>query len=190
MGPANGVRLSGGAGDLPVELRAVGQGGESASQTALGVAVEVSLAGESRPAGEDREGNDLALGKGGLGAGASLLGAVGLAKVIDDDVECGEEGVHVEHRSVPFPSGSGGKPTLRRGRLPLKSSPPNSHQAFKHATPCGLTQDSRIGPVLREKESARDLRARLGTFPGLRRGRRPPWWGLPLLWGMGRRPVR
>jgi hypothetical protein len=60
---------------------------------ALGVAVEVSLAGESRPAGEDREGDDLALRKGGLGAGASLLGTVGLAEVIDDDVECGEEGV-------------------------------------------------------------------------------------------------
>src|SRR5215218_2091891 len=101
-------------------------------QMALGVAVEVSLAGESRPSGEDGEGDDLACGKGGLGAGASLLlGAVGLAEVIDDNVECGEEGVHVEHEeSVPFPSGSGGKPTLERGHLPLKSSPPNSHQAF------------------------------------------------------------
>jgi len=116
----------------PVELRTVGQGGERASQMALGVAVEVSLAGESRPAGEDREGDDLACGKGGFGAGASLLGAVGLAEVIDDDVECGEEGVHVKHEeSVPFPTGSGGKLTLRRGHLPLKSSPPNSHQAFK-----------------------------------------------------------
>lgn len=55
----------------PVELRTLGQGGERASQMALGVAVEVSLAGESRPAGEDREGDDLACGKGGLGAGAS-----------------------------------------------------------------------------------------------------------------------
>src|SRR5215204_5729420 len=99
---------------------------------AVGVAVEVSLAGESRPAGEDREGDDLACGKGGLGTGAALLGTVGLAKVIDDDVECGEEGVHVEHESVPFPTaGLGGKLTLRRGHLPLKSSAPNSHQAFK-----------------------------------------------------------
>src|SRR5829696_2963695 len=115
----------------PVELRALGQGGKGSSQMALGVAVEVSLAGESRPAGEDGEGDDLACGKGGLGAGASLLGAVGLAEVIDDNVKCGEEGVHVEHEeSVPFPSGSGGKPTLERGHLPLKSSPPNSHQAF------------------------------------------------------------
>jgi hypothetical protein len=55
---------------------------------------------------------------------------VGLAEVIDDDLECGEEGVHIEHGSVPFPSGLGGKPTLVRGHLPLKSSPPNSHQAF------------------------------------------------------------
>jgi hypothetical protein len=77
----------------PVELRTVGQGGERASQMALGVAVEVSFAGESRPAGEDREGDDLACGKGGIWAGASLLGTVGLAEVIDDDVECGEEGV-------------------------------------------------------------------------------------------------
>src|SRR5215207_7824370 len=99
---------------------------------AVGVAVEVSLAGESRPAGEDREGDDLACGKGGLGTGAALLGTVGLAKVIDDDVECGEEGVHVEHESVPFPTaGLGGKLTLRRGHLPLKSSAPKSHQAFK-----------------------------------------------------------
>src|SRR5918997_6415490 len=116
----------------PVELRTVGQGGERASQMAFGVTVEVSLAGESRPAGEDREGDDLACGKGGLGARTSLLGPAGLAEVIDDDVECGEEGVHVKHESVPFPTGWGGKLTLRRGHLPLKSSPPNSHQAFKH----------------------------------------------------------
>jgi hypothetical protein len=54
----------------PVELRALGQGGECLSQMALGVAVEVSLAGESRPSGEDGEGDDLACGKGGIGAGA------------------------------------------------------------------------------------------------------------------------
>jgi hypothetical protein len=57
----------------PVELRALGQGGECLSQMALSVAVEVSLAGESRPSGEDGEGDDLACGKGGLGAGTSLL---------------------------------------------------------------------------------------------------------------------
>jgi hypothetical protein len=55
---------------------------------ALGVAVEVSLAGESRPSGEDGEGDDLACGKGGIGARAYLLlGTMGLAEVIDDDVE-------------------------------------------------------------------------------------------------------
>ena len=54
------------------------------------------------------------------------------AEVVNDDVKCGEEGVHVEHEeSVPFPVGSGGKPTLRRGHLPLKYPPYNSHQAFK-----------------------------------------------------------
>jgi hypothetical protein len=115
----------------PVELRAVGQGGEFASEMTFGVAVEVSLAGESRPAGEDSQGNDLAPAEGGLGAGASPLGPPRLAEVVDHNVECGEEGVHVEHEgSVPFPSGSGSKPTLSCGRLPLKSSPYNSHQAF------------------------------------------------------------
>lgn len=55
-----------------------------------------------------------------------------VAKIVDHDVKCGEEGVHVEHEeSVPFPSGSVSKPTLRCGHLPLKSSPCNSHQAFK-----------------------------------------------------------
>jgi hypothetical protein len=56
----------------------------------------------------------------------------GVAEVVHHDVECGEEGVHVEHEeSVPFLSGSGDKPTLKRGHLPLKSSTNNSHQAFK-----------------------------------------------------------
>src|SRR5215216_4861860 len=40
--------------------------------------------------------------------------------------------VHIEHvKSAPFPSGLVGKPTLMCGHLPLKSSPCNSHQAFK-----------------------------------------------------------
>ena len=76
-----------------VELGTVRKGRECPSQMGLGVAVEVPFAGESRPAGEDREGDDLACGKGGIWAGASLLGTVGPAEVIDDDVECGEEGV-------------------------------------------------------------------------------------------------
>jgi arylsulfatase A-like enzyme len=60
------------------------------------------------------------------------LGSVRLAEIIHDDVEYGEEGVHIEHKSsAPFPSGVVGKPTLTCGRLPLKSSPCNSHQAFK-----------------------------------------------------------
>jgi hypothetical protein len=57
---------------------------------------------------------------------------MGVAEVVDHNVKCGEEGVHVEHEgSVPFPSGSGSRPTLVRGHLPLKSSIDNSHQAFK-----------------------------------------------------------
>src|SRR5919112_5286085 len=130
----------------PVELRAVGQGGEGASEMSLGVAVEVSLAGESRPAGEDSQGNNLTRGEGGLGAGASLFGEVGLAEVVDHNVECGEEGVHVEHRSVPFPSGSGGKPTLERGRLPLKFRTDNSHQASLENTNHDENIPRRIGP--------------------------------------------
>src|SRR5215207_9209622 len=130
---------------------------------AVGVAVEVSLAGESRPAGEDREGDDLACGKGGLGTGAALLGTVGLAKVIDDDVECGEEGVHVEHESVPFPTaGLGGKLTLRRGHLPLKSSAPNSHQAFKCATHSG----SNVGGKIRGRVRLRPTPTVFHAFHG------------------------
>jgi hypothetical protein len=54
-----------------------------------------------------------------------------VAEVVDHDVECSEEGVHIEHGSVPFPSGLVSKPTLVRGHLPLKFSVDNSHQAFK-----------------------------------------------------------
>jgi hypothetical protein len=116
----------------PVELGTIREGRGCSSEMGLGVRVEVSFAGESAPAGEDSEGDDLALAEGGNWAGATLFWEAGLAEVVDDNVECGEEGVHVEQEeSVPFPSGLVGKPTLICGHLPLKSSPCNSHQAFK-----------------------------------------------------------
>jgi hypothetical protein len=115
----------------PIKLRAVGQGGEGISQPSLGVAVEVPLARETAPAGEEGQGKYLALGEGGLWA-RPLFWRMGLAEVVCDNVEYGEEGVHIEHEeSVPFPWGSGSKPTLANGHLPLKSSPDNSHQAFE-----------------------------------------------------------
>lgn len=115
----------------PIELRAIGQGGEGVAQATLSVAVEVSLAGEAAPPGEDGQGDHLAVGEGGFGAGPPF-GRMGLAEVVGHNVKCGEEGVHVEHEeSVPLPSGSGSKPTLVRGHLPLKFSTDNSHQAFK-----------------------------------------------------------
>ena len=47
--------------------------------------------------------------------------------------------VHIDHKSsVPFPSGSGSKPTLVCGHLPLKSSTGNSHQAFYHDEPVAI----------------------------------------------------
>jgi hypothetical protein len=75
-----------------VELRAVGQGRESVPQVSLGIAVEVPLAGEPGPPGEDGEGDDLTCGEGGFGTGFSFRRA-GLAKVVDRNVKCGEEGV-------------------------------------------------------------------------------------------------
>src|SRR4029450_4792428 len=98
----------------------------------LSVAVEVPLAGEPRPPSEDGEGDDFALAEGGWRSGAWLSGGVRLAEVIHDDVEYGEEGVHIEHvESAPFPSGLVGKPTLIGGHPPLKHSTRNSPQAFK-----------------------------------------------------------
>src|SRR5215208_3656316 len=114
-----------------VELRAVGQGRECIPQLGVGVAIEVPLAVETAPTGKDGQGKHLAAGEGGFGTGPSFWRSR-VAEVVDDDVECGEEGVHIDHEeSVPFPSGWGGKPTLKGGHLPLKSSPDNSHQAFK-----------------------------------------------------------
>src|SRR5215211_1779137 len=118
-----------------VELRAVGQSREGIPQLGVGVAVEVPLAVEAAPTRKDGEGDDFTCAEGGLGTGLTFRRA-GLAKVVDRDVKCGEEGVHVEHEeSVPFPRGSGSKPTLERGHLPLKSSSYNSHQAFKDIHP-------------------------------------------------------
>src|SRR5215208_2548513 len=118
-----------------VELRAVGQGREGVPQVNGGVAEEVPFAGETAPTRKDGEGDDLTCGEGRLRTGLTFWRA-GLAKVVDRNVKCGEEGVHVNHEeSAPFPSGSGGKLTLERGHLPLKSSPCNSHQAFKALSP-------------------------------------------------------
>ncbi len=47
-------------------LGAAGQGGEGVEQDSLSVAVEVPLAGESRPPGEDGQGDDLARAEGRL----------------------------------------------------------------------------------------------------------------------------
>jgi hypothetical protein len=45
--------------------------------------------------------------------------------------------VHIDHEeSVPFLWGSGSKPTLVCGHLPLKFSPDNSHQAFNLSVSC------------------------------------------------------
>src|SRR5215207_4483828 len=125
----------------PVELRALGQSGESTAQAGACIAVEVPLAPEACPSGEDREGDDLAGAQGCIGSGVLFLLRARLAEVIDHNVECGEEGVHIEHESVPFPSGIGiGKPTLICGHLPLKFRPNNSHQAFQYSGP-GLDPD-------------------------------------------------
>jgi hypothetical protein len=75
-----------------VEPRARRQGRESRAQLSLGVAIEVPLAGESGPPGEDSQGESLTLGEGCLRAGPSFWW-LGVAEVICDDVECGEEGV-------------------------------------------------------------------------------------------------
>src|SRR5215211_2469566 len=99
-----------------------------------GVAVEIPLAGESGEVGEDSKGNHFAGAEGGVGSGASLLLRAGVAEIVDHNVECGEEGVHIDHGPVPFPLGSGSKPTLVRGHLPLKFRVDNSHQTFKAYT--------------------------------------------------------
>src|SRR5215203_481437 len=102
----------------------------------LGIAVEVPFAGESRPPAEDREGDDLASTQGGIRTYSAPFGLMRVAKVVNHDVKCGKEGVHIDHRSsVPFPSGSVSKPTLVHGHLPLKSSTGNSHQAFNPLVP-------------------------------------------------------
>ena len=80
----------------------------------LGVAVEVPFASEARPSGKDRQGKHLAGAERRFGARSLLCGRMRLAEVIQDNVECGEEGVHVEHEeSVPFPWGLVGKPTVQ-----------------------------------------------------------------------------
>jgi hypothetical protein len=97
----------------------------------ISVAVEVPFAGESAPAGEDSEGDDLPLAEGGFRT-RTLFRRLGLAKVVNHDIKRGEEGVHIDHELVPVPSGSGSRPSVERGCLPLKFRADNSHQAFNY----------------------------------------------------------
>ena len=76
-----------------VELRAVGQRREGTDQTGACIAVEVPLAREACPSGEDGEGEYLAGAQGCLWSGVLFLLRTGLAELIDHNVECGEEGV-------------------------------------------------------------------------------------------------
>src|SRR5215216_6129549 len=85
-----------------VELRTIRQGREGPAQFAVGVAIKVSLAVETAPTGKDGQGKHLAPGEGGFWTGA-LLWRLRVAEVVDHNVKCGEEGVHIEHGSVPFP---------------------------------------------------------------------------------------
>jgi hypothetical protein len=75
-----------------VEVGGSWQCGEGVEEVGLGVAVEVPLAGEPGPPGEEGQGYKLAFGEGGIGSGP-LFRPRGVAEVVGDDVECGEEGV-------------------------------------------------------------------------------------------------
>jgi hypothetical protein len=57
------------------------------------VAVEIPLAREATPTGEDGQGHHLSRGEGRLGSAPPAFGWMGLAEVVHHDVECGEEGV-------------------------------------------------------------------------------------------------
>jgi hypothetical protein len=61
-------------------------------QAPSSVAVEVAFAVEAAPPSEDGQGDYLGVGEGSFGAG-SLFRRMGVAEVLDHDVECGEEGV-------------------------------------------------------------------------------------------------
>ena len=76
-----------------VELGAIRQGGESISQLACGIAVEVPLAAEAASSGEDGEGNHLAGAERRIGPRRPLFLWAAVAEVVHDDVECSEEGV-------------------------------------------------------------------------------------------------
>jgi hypothetical protein len=66
--------------------------GRPLSEVSTGIAVEVPLAGESGPPGEDGEGDDFAGAEASIRTWASIRG-MGVAAIVHYDVKCGEEGV-------------------------------------------------------------------------------------------------
>ena len=81
----------------PVELAAARESGESRTQPAYGVTVEVPFTAEAGPLAEDNQGDHLTARQGRLGAGRVPGRELGLAKIISQNVECREEGVRIHH---------------------------------------------------------------------------------------------
>src|SRR5215216_5603532 len=92
---------------------------------------------------------------------------MGVAEVVDHNVQCGEEGVHIEHKSsVPFPWGSGSKPTLGCGHLPLKlrGIPPTKRLREKSMPTTSHLPDQ---PIMKYVHPADRLRPWFGAAVGV-----------------------
>lgn len=83
---------------MTVELASVWQVWERPAQPTLGVAVKVSLAGKLRLLSKEGQGDHLATGETGLGAGMNrIIQPTRLAQIIDSDIQCDQEGFDIDH---------------------------------------------------------------------------------------------
>lgn len=114
-----------------IELRSIRQVGKGWTQMMLRVAVKSSLTGKLHPLPKERQGDHLtALQRGHRSWYMLPLRQARLAKIIDHNVQCCQEGIQINHQLAPFLWKSFDMLTVRPGYLSFQLLP-ISHQTFK-----------------------------------------------------------
>src|SRR5262245_18656603 len=87
---------------LPIVLLPRRQLRKGCSEMALRIAVKAALTAKALPLPEQGQGDHLTPAQGRLGTWVWRGGQREHAKVIDQNVKSGQEGVHINHRSAPY----------------------------------------------------------------------------------------
>jgi hypothetical protein len=115
-----------------IELAAIRQVWKRGSQVMLRVAIKRSFTGKLHPLAKERQGDHFtALQRRQRSWRSLLLRGSRLAKIINHDVQCSQEGIQIDHQRAPFLTNWFDKLTVRPGYRSFQVLS-ISHQTFKN----------------------------------------------------------